>query len=149
MAIGSWSRRQILISWLLACAVQASFVGLAVWSWYRVTNAAAATLSTHGAQATQPDSATRAGIDRLLRDSLGIEFQRRGDTITSVSLSGRGDSIATTLSGAMIGIVWEPVTLLQLAVGILAFFSPLLLAAVITLAWRRKRAAVGPRSAQR
>jgi len=145
MAIAVWTPRRIAIIWVVAIFVQL----LLGWSAFRARPTADHSMAAQVASGSlvRADSLSRVQVDRILRDSLGVVLQRRGDTIVAIDLTPRGDSLAATLRGATIGFEWEGVSLPRIILAILLFFSPTLAASVLTLLWRRARRAHAPNAA--
>jgi hypothetical protein len=83
------------------------------------------------------DTVMRGRVVSMLRDSLGIELAFRGDTFISASLNARGDSVVrpalqsleASFSETIDGLWW------QLILAVLLSFSPVLLAATLTVTW--------------
>lgn len=128
-----WAPRHIGMLWVAALLVQL----VILLPWMLDTWAEDRRNPTDPVVAAPIDTVMRGRVARMLRDSLGIELAFRGDTIASASLNARGDSVVrpalksleASFSQTIDGLWWQLIFAVPLS------FSPVLLAATLTLTW--------------
>ena len=138
MAIRDWTPRTIRRLWVVAAAIQLALVLPWAIHQYRLRHSAPP-LSTDSLPGlfSSVDSARRASALAMLRDSLGIVLEVRGDTITDVSLTPEGASRARQLAASVDTAVaqFSRVLLPLLIVVLTIEFSPTLVAVLLTACW--------------
>ena len=151
MRIRDWSSKKMGIVWLVGSAAECLLLLAAVWIgranrsempsameqlWAREDSV------SRGYLPPPPPStaAARTRADRLLRDSLGLELVRRGDTIVGiVPMSARGDSTVKAAGDAVSGMISAlrvglPLVLLVLTATFLPI--PIVLIGISIIWWR-------------
>lgn len=128
-----WAPRHIGMLWVAALLVQL----VILLPWMLDTEAEDRGNATDPVVAVPIDTVMRGRVVHMLRDSLGIELAFRGDTIASASLNARGDSVVRPALQSLEASFSQTIDDLwwQLILAVLLSFSPLLIAATLTVTW--------------
>ena len=142
MAIADWSVRRIRRLWLVAGVLQLGLAGVWAVQYYRAIHRPPRALADSGfVPLSQLDPAKRDSALATLRDSFGIVLNVSGDSLRSIELTPAGqqraNAIGESVSRALGPFAWKLWALVIFAY--LLFFSPTIVAGVLTLVWWRTR----------